>query len=403
MKEHDELSDASSHPTGKSPYDERQKIETSSKHFNRQNLPSLLLQEQHQGYGQSHERTRTNGLSREEETLYTSQIQAFRDALAVYQEHWPVNKHNQTAASTTVSTLVQWARAMDLSPLQLRKIIRSGQIARATVLAANVGLVTWHAKHFSDSAGASTTALFQDLLQEGYLGLIEAAERFDPTKNCRFSTYAVFWIRQRMIAAKQSRLIRLPGHVLSALQKSKRIRREWMDQWGQEPSVSELSNELGVSEEKLQTYVEANRNVLSLEREVGERSGSQNSRLTLQDTLASPGPTVLDMLHNEYMREAIRTVLESTLTNQEQAVIVARFGLDEKDPKTIQEVAELLGISRDRVRLMETKALNKLRNPQLNEKLMNYVATEPLEEATSPRFVAFGENRSKVHLEFRRQ
>jgi RNA polymerase primary sigma factor len=261
--------------------------------------------------------------------------------------------------------------------------MQEGQQAREKLVAANTGLVTAIAKrHYyalktatEAGGGVGTILTLADMIQEGNLGLMEAAERYEPEKGFRFSTYATWWVRQRILRSisDSSRTIRLPAHVHSTLQKINKVKTEVKREMGREPSLPELASYLEMTEEKLQMYTDSSRNVVSLENPVRSGGSLKDDRRTIGDNLASDAPTPEEDAEADYLRRDILATMDNALTEKERQLIVLRFGLDGDKPKTVQETAERLAISRDRVRLVEARALNKLRHPQRNYRLKEYV------------------------------
>jgi RNA polymerase primary sigma factor len=278
-------------------------------------------------------------------------------------------------------TEAEWAELCGMSVMELRKVMQHGQQAREALVSANVGLVTSIAKrHYQalrrSPSSSSLRPTLADLIQEGNVGILSAAERFQPEKGFRFSTYATWWIRQRIVRSisDSSRIIRLPAHVQSTLTRMYKARRGLTALLGREPTPSELAHELDMPVEKLQRYTDSSRHVLSLE--VPLRSASSKpDRRTLMDVLASDAPTPEEDAQSNYLRRDIQAVMENELAERERHVIAHRFGLVDGKSRTHAETAKLLGISRDRVRLVEARALNKLRSPQRNYRLKEYVIT----------------------------
>ena len=312
------------------------------------------------------------GLSRHEEIEYSYKIRTFRAA---------VRLRDQLAAEGGPIDEATWAQACGCSIMNLRRVLHEGQEARAALVGANVGLVTSIAKRHYYSlkqamdGGVGTILTLQDMVQEGNLGLMEAAERYEPERGFRFSTYATWWVRQRILRSisDSSRTIRLPAHVHSMLQKMRKAKRDIKTELGREPTANELASHLDVSEEKLQLYEDSSRNVLSLERPLRTGGTLKDDSRTLGDIVASDAPTPEEDAEADYLRRDIRAVMDTALADKEREVIVKRFGLDNGRPRTVKETAELLDISRDRVRLVEARALNKLRHPQRNYKLKEYI------------------------------
>ena len=317
------------------------------------------------------------GLTRSQEIEYSFQIRTFRAAVRLRDQL--VKCSSGMHIHPTES---EWAAACGTSVMELRRVLAEGQEAREALVSANVGLVMsiakrhYHAlKHATEAGGGVGTILtLQDMVQEGNLGLMEAAERFEPEKGFRFSTYATWWVRQRILRSisDSSRIIRLPAHVHSTLQKIHKGRAEMKSRLGRDPIDEELAEHLDMSVDKLRKYTHSSRNVVSLELPLRTASFKEDRR-TLGDTLASDAPTPEEDAEVNYLRRDIRHVMDSELAARERDVIVHRFGLEGGEPRTVDETAQLLGISRDRVRLVEARALNKLRHPQRNYRLKEYV------------------------------
>ncbi|GAX20109.1 hypothetical protein FisN_17Lh062 [Fistulifera solaris] len=339
--------------------------------------------------------TKTSGLTREEEVLYAFRIQTFRAAMKVRDE-LVKNNDNVYEFHERSPTEANWAEACGVSVENLRKLLEEGQGAREAVVAANIGLVTSIAKrHYAalksstaESGGVGTILTIQDMVQEGTLGLMEAVERYKPEKGFRFSTYATWWVKQRILRSilDSSRTIRLPAHVHAMLQKMKKAKMEFKEQTGREPTTPELAHHLDVPLKKIQLYAESSRNVLSLEKPLKTTSFKEDSR-TLGDTLASEGPTPEEDIEADYLRRDIRAVMETSLAASEREVIINRYGLEDGNPRSVAETADSLGLTVDRVRLVEARALNKLRHPQRSYKLKEYINKDeaaPLAPRTRP-------------------
>jgi len=286
----------------------------------------------------------------------------------------------------------QLASSCSLTVDQLRDVIARGQEARTKLIRGNVGLVTMISKRYYNmlrngnggigrSTGAGATAggtdatlKLDDLIQEGYMGIMEAAERFNPEKGFRFSTYATHWIRQRIVRsiAESSRTIRLPIHVQTIIRNMHKKSKELEATTGRRPSTPELAHELGVPLDKIHLYQHLSKQVLSLEHPLVGRSNTENKR-TLGDRVAcTEVATPEEFSMSEDFRGEVHAMLDG-LRHDERLVLTHRFGLDDGRPKSLRETAEGLGVSSDRVRTVEAKALNKLRNPQMNYRLKDYV------------------------------
>jgi len=281
----------------------------------------------------------------------------------------------------------QLASACSLSVEQLNDVIARGQEARTRLIRGNVGLVTMIAKRYYNmlrggigpssgggAGGTDATLKLDDLIQEGYMGIMEAAERFDPLRGFRFSTYATHWIRQRILRsiAESSRMIRLPVHVQTMIRNMHKTNKELEAQIGRRPSMPELAHEMGVPLDKIQLYQHLTKNVLSLELPVDRHSNTEDKR-TLGDRVACTEMATPD---EDYMSEDLRGEVHNMLDalgHDERLVLTHRFGLEDGRPKSLRETAAGMGISSDIVRTVEAKALSKLRRPQMNYRLKDYV------------------------------
>lgn len=312
-------------------------------------------------------------LSREEEVEVSNAIRGLRAVVRI----------RDTLSDPTEE---EWAGACNLAVQHLRQVMQSGQDARTKLVSANVGLVMSIAKRYyaalkratSSGGGVGTILTLNDLIQEGNLGLMEAAERFEPSRGFRFGTYATWWVRQRMLRSidESSRIIRLPGHVHTMLRKVKKEEEEMEEELGRPPSIPELAHRLEIPVQKLQLYTHSSRSVLSL-----EVPTKNTDRRTLGDKIASNSPSPVEVAEFDSLREEIRAVVEG-LNPNERDVLVSRFGLDDGAQRTVEETARSLGISRDRVRTVEARAINKLRHPQRHHRLKEFVAVEVESEKT---------------------
>jgi len=286
--------------------------------------------------------------------------------------HWPTKKEWAEAAGLTPEQLTTvlregygiWSDHSTLESKELQKRLRDGRRARDRMIQANLRLVVTVAKKYQQRG-----LELLDLVQEGTLGLERAVEKFDPTRGFRFSTYAYWWIRQGITRAiaTQSRTIRLPVHVTEKLNRIKKVQQEIASNEGRIASVSDLARELGISEETVRlTLMRVPRSV-SLETRVGKDQDTQLGDL-LEDGHATPEQKLTkDSLHSD-----LEGLLEE-LTGREAEVIRLRFGLEDDIPRTLAEIGESMGLSRERVRQIETRALLKLRQPQRRSKVRDYI------------------------------
>lgn len=306
-------------------------------------------------------------LTAQQEQEYSFRIRTFRAAIKMRDQL--VRFQNGVYIHPTEA---EWAAACGTSVGDLQRVIEEGKQARSSLITSNTGLVVQQAKKYNASlkhatsagGGVGTILSISDMIQEGNLGLMEAAERFEPEKGFRFSTYATYWVRQRILRSisDSSRTIRLPAHVHDTLQKIRKAKVEMKRETGKEPSLSELAHYMEVSEEKLRLYTASSRNVVSLERPVTSSKNDGRQTSTLGDFIACESPTPEEDAVLNAMRHDVRSVLNNELSGLEHDVVVHRFGINKDQPRTVAETATVLNISRDRVRVLEAKAMNKLRN-----------------------------------------
>ena len=406
-------------------------------------------------------------LTREQETKYTAEIRVLKSAIRTRDDLAAANhdrEHDSSSSSSNNSrsssnnnknqqqhtnnnplakalkyqigpSEEEWAKQCNLTPLGLRKVLIRGREARKHLVAANVGLVMQISRKYAnelkrsidlgESNGVGTILTLQDMIQEGNLGIMEAAERFDPKKGARFGTYASYWIKQRILRsiADNSRTIRLPAHgtiilvpclcmrlhflfiplmilflsyycfyclVHSTLRTIRRARHDLQKEIGRAPSMPELAHHLGMPIEKIQLYTDSSRSVLSLESPIskngkGSKAGTGDvDKRSLGDRIASDSPTPEEMSELDALRIDIRKVIDGLGNDRERDVLLCRFGLEDGNPRTLQETAQHLGISRERVRMVEARALNKLRHPQRNYRLKDYVGEHHHVEEDDP-------------------
>jgi RNA polymerase primary sigma factor len=258
----------------------------------------------------------------------------------------------------------EWAQEMKMPLNAFQRRLYQGRKAKEKMVQSNLRLVVSIAKKYMNR-GLS----FQDLIQEGSLGLIRAAEKFDHEKGYKFSTYATWWIRQAITRAiaDQSRTIRLPVHLYETISRIKKTTKLLSQEMGRKPTEEEIATRMEMTIEKLRFIAKSAQLPISLETPIGKEEDSR-----LGDFIESDGETPEDEVSKSLLREDLENVL-GTLSPRERDVLRLRYGLDDGRMKTLEEIGQIFNVTRERIRQIEAKALRKLRHPNRNSVLKEYI------------------------------
>ena len=273
-----------------------------------------------------------------------------------------IEEGNQAALAT------RQAATDPIEHRRLMRIVQTGQRAKSELIQANLRLVVSIAKRYSGRG-----MLFLDLIQEGNLGLMRAVDKFDHTKGFKFSTYATWWIRQAITRsiADQARTIRIPVHMVESMNRVLRMQRQMHQELEREPTLDELAERCGLHPDRIREILRISLDPLSLDSPVGEEDDSNLTDFIEDLTVDAPA----DMATKRMLAQAVEEAL-GELTDREQEIVRMRFGLDDGQARTLEDVGKEFGVTRERIRQIEAKTLAKLRHPMRSQRLKEFLEEE---------------------------